>query len=101
MVVAENKQYSRDYLDPEKRSIANAVQVFFRDGPKTAQVIVEYPIGHRRRRQEGIPLLRQKAEAAFAVHYGKEKAGKLMGLFSDPAKLGALPASEFAAQFAK
>jgi 2-methylcitrate dehydratase len=101
MVVTENKQYSKDYLDPDKRSIANAVQVFFKDGPKTAQVVVEYPIGHRRRRQDGIPLLRQKAEAAFAVHYGKATASQLLALFSDAAKLGALPVSDFVARFVK
>src|SRR5207253_212059 len=59
MLVREEKQYSRDYLDPEKRSIANAVQVFFRDGTKTDKVVVEYPLGHRRRRKEGIPALHQ------------------------------------------
>src|SRR5262245_48776177 len=69
MVVTEDQQYSRDYLDPDKRSIANAVQVFFRDGTATHKVAVEYPIGHRRRRKEGIPVLQQKAETAFLAHY--------------------------------
>jgi len=100
MVVSEDKQYSRDYLDPEKRSIANAVQVFFRDGTKTAKVAVEYPIGHRRRRAEGIPVLRQKAESAFAAHYGQEKAAGLMALFADRATLEAMPVHAFAAAFA-
>ena len=100
MLTTEDKQYSRDYLDPQKRSIANAVQVFFRDGTKTEKVAVEYPIGHRRRRTEGIPVLHQKAEAAFLAHYGAEKAGRLMGLFADRAKLEAMPVHEFAAQFA-
>ncbi|MBL9210282.1 MAG: bifunctional 2-methylcitrate dehydratase/aconitate hydratase [Opitutaceae bacterium] len=101
MVVAEDKQYSRDYLDPEKRSIANAVQVFFRDGTKTAKVAVEYPIGHRRRRAEGIPVLRQKAESAFAGHYGQEKAAELMALFANRATLEAMPVHAFTAAFAK
>jgi 2-methylcitrate dehydratase PrpD len=101
MVVTEDKAYSRDYLDPDKRSIANAVQVFFRDGTKTEKVAVEYPIGHRRRRAEGIPVLHQKAEAAFLVHYGEAKAGQLMALFADLEKLQRLPVHEFAAQFVK
>ncbi|HUR56577.1 MAG TPA: bifunctional 2-methylcitrate dehydratase/aconitate hydratase [Opitutaceae bacterium] len=101
MVVNEDKQYSRDYLDPIKRSIANAVQVFFRDGTKTEKVVVEYPIGHRRRRQEGIPVLHQKAEAAFLAHYGAERAGTLMALFADRAKLEAMPVHAFMAAFAK
>jgi 2-methylcitrate dehydratase len=100
MFVMEDKQYSRDYLDPEKRSIANAVQVFFRDGTKTEKVAVEYPIGHRRRRTEGIPVLHQKAEAAFLAHYGAEKAGELMALFADRGKLEAMPVHEFVGQFA-
>ena len=100
MFVMEDKQYSRDYLDPQKRSIANAVQVFFRDGTKTAKVVVEYPIGHRRRRTEGIPVLHQKAEAAFLAHYGAKKAGQLMALFADRAKLEAMPVHEFVGQFA-
>ena len=101
MVVAEDKQYSKDYLDPEKRSIANAVQVFFHDGTKTDKIEVQYPIGHRRRRAEGIPVLQQKAEAAFAAHYGKEKAAQLMGLFANRAALEAMPVHEFASAFVK
>jgi 2-methylcitrate dehydratase len=92
MVVAEDKQYSRDYLDPEKRSIANAVQVFFTGGTKSAKIAVEYPLGHRRRRAEGLPHLRQKAESAFAGHFGADSARSLLALFSDQARLEALPA---------
>lgn len=95
MRVTEDKHYSLDYLDPHKRSIANAVQVFFRDGSKTERVTVEYPIGHRRRRTEGIPVLHQKAEAAFLAHYGEKKAGELMALFADRAKLEAMPVHAF------
>ena len=101
MTVTEDKQYSKDYLDPEKRSIANAVQVFFQDGSKTAKVVVEYPLGHRRRRKEGIPLLQQKAASAFSAHYGKPKSARLMALFTDRAKLEAMPVHDFVAQFTK
>ena len=101
MKVTEDKSYSKDYLDPEKRSIANAVQVFLTDGTKTQKVEVHFPIGHRRRRVEGIPVLQQKARAAFAAHYGADKANQLMALFADQAKLEAMPAHEFAAAFVK
>ncbi|MDP2137458.1 MAG: bifunctional 2-methylcitrate dehydratase/aconitate hydratase [Candidatus Didemnitutus sp.] len=101
MVVTEDKSFSTDYLDPEKRSIANAIQVFFRDGTKTEKVEVHFPIGHRRRRAEGIPVLRQKALDAFTVHFGQERATKLMSLFADRAKLEAMPVHEFAAAFVK
>ena len=83
------------------RSIANAVQVFFKDGSKTDRIEVHYPIGHRRRRAEGIPLLQQKAAAAFAVHYGKSKAEKLTSLFTDRAKLEATVVHDLAQQFVK
>ena len=72
MACVENKQWSRDYLDPHKRSIANAVQVFFKDGSKTANVEVEYPIGHRRRRKDGMPLL----EAKFRTNLARRFADK-------------------------
>ena len=101
MIVAEDKSYSKDYLDPEKRSIANAVQVFFKDGSKTERIEVHFPIGHRRRRAEGIPVLQQKAHDAFAAHYGKDKAAKLMSHFADRAKLEAMPVHEFVGAFVK
>lgn len=101
MTVAEDKQYSRDYLDSDKRSIANAVQVFFTDGTQTEKVEVHYPIGHRRRRAEGIPVLQRKAHAAFAGHYGAAKAERLMALFADRAKLEAMPVHAFVTAFVR
>jgi len=101
MTVRENEQYSKDYLNPEKRSIANAVQVFFKDGSKTEKIAVAYPIGHRRRRREGIPLLQQKAAGAFAAHYGQAKSAQLMSLFADRSKLEAMPVHEFVTHFVK
>jgi 2-methylcitrate dehydratase len=100
MTVTEEKIYSKNYLDAEQRSIANAVQVFFTDGTKTDRFEVHFPIGHRRRRKEGIPILQQKAAAAFAAHYGKSKSEKLTSLFTDRAKLEAASAQEFSSQFA-
>lgn len=57
MVVQEDLRYSRDYLDPEKRAIPNAVQVFFRDGGRTERVEIAFPLGHPRRRAEALPRL--------------------------------------------
>jgi 2-methylcitrate dehydratase len=64
MKVAEVPAFTRDYLDPDKRSIANAVQVFFKDGTATSKVEVEYPLGHRRRRKEAEPVLLEKFRSA-------------------------------------
>lgn len=76
MVVSEDKSFSIDYLDPEKRSIANAVQVFFKDGTSTERIEVHYPIGHRRRREEGIPELIKKFRASLTTRYtGDQIAG--------------------------
>jgi 2-methylcitrate dehydratase len=99
MTVVEDKQYSRDYLDPDKRSIANAVQVFFVDGSKTDRIEVHFPLGHRRRRKEGIPILEQKALKAFDAHYGGPKTDKLISLFTDRTKLEAMPVHDFVNRF--
>jgi len=80
MTVVENPSFSRDYLDPDKRSIANAVQVFFTDGTSTERVLVEFPLGHPRRRQEGLPLLREKLERALLVAYPVRQAERLFHL---------------------
>jgi 2-methylcitrate dehydratase PrpD len=101
MVVAEEKHYSRDYLDPDKRSIANAVQVFFNDGASTDKVAIDYPIGHRRRRAEGIPVLIEKARAAFTAHFGEEKSSQLMAKFAERARLEATSVHEFCSLFSK
>ena len=100
MSVTEEKIYSRNYLDAEQRSIANAVQVFFQDGGKTERVEVHFPVGHRRRRPEAIPLLQQKAAGALAAHFGKSKAAELTALFADRPKLAAMPVHEFSAKWA-
>jgi len=73
MVVAEDLSYSKDYLDPDKRSIANAVQVFFKDGSSTGRVEVHYPIGHRRRRDEGIPELIKKYRGSLTGRYSPDR----------------------------
>jgi len=95
MVVEEDKQFSVDYHDPEKRSIANAMEIFFKDGTKTEKIQIEYPIGHRRRRKEGLPVLIQKFERNLLTVFPKARASKLMALCQDEKALWALPVNEF------
>ena len=95
MECAENPQYSRDYLDPGKRSIANAVQVFFKDGAKTDNVAVEYPVGHRRRRKEGVPLLEAKFRTNLARRFAEKQRLAILALCQDQKKLEATPVNEF------
>ncbi|SEO88053.1 bifunctional 2-methylcitrate dehydratase/aconitate hydratase [Aquisalimonas asiatica] len=95
MEVTENPQFSKDYLDPNKRSIGNAVQVFFQDGSKTERVAVEYPIGHRRRRDEGIPVLVEKFEAALATRFAPRQAERIRHACADQRRLEELPVNVF------
>ncbi len=99
MEVAEKKKFTVDYLDPKKRSIGNAVQVFFKDGSKTKRVEVEYPIGHRRRRQEGIPVLLKKFENAIRGRLSARQSDAILALCTDPKKLDATPVNEFMAHW--
>ena len=87
MEVVEDKQYTLDYLDAEKRSIANAIQIFFRDGSSTDKVAVAYPLGHRRRREEGIPLLEEKFRRNLASRLPAQRCGAIYDVCSDPATL--------------
>ncbi|MDB5492514.1 MAG: prpD [Micavibrio sp.] len=95
MVVEEDKRYSTDYHDPEKRSIANAMQIFFKDGTKTDRIEIEYPIGHRRRREEGIPVLQAKFESALAGHYSPEQVKKIVAMCADQKGLEEMSVKEF------
>jgi 2-methylcitrate dehydratase len=97
MTVVEHAPFTRDYLDPDKRSIGNAVQVFFRDGTATARVAVEYPIGHRRRRAEGIPLLMAKFVGAVRGRFPAARADAIVALLSDAARLEATPVTNLMA----
>jgi 2-methylcitrate dehydratase len=94
MQVIENPRYSADYLDPDKRSIANAVQVFFEDGTSTPRVEVEYPIGHRRRRKDAVPLLWEKFKNALGTRFDGKRLMPIAKLFEDPAKLDATGVDE-------
>jgi 2-methylcitrate dehydratase len=99
MKVREEPRYSVDYLDPQKRSIANAVQVFFKDGTSTAKIEVEYPIGHRRRRAEGTPLLVIKFLQNAQTRFPAERVEELAALFHNAAELEKMPVNEFVELF--
>ena len=91
MVVSENPQFTRDYFDPAKRYIGNSVQVFFNDGSSTGKVSVDYPIGHRKRREEGIPVLMDKFEKAVGTRLPAANAERLLQLAARPDQLESMP----------
>ncbi|GAA0591181.1 2-methylcitrate dehydratase [Virgibacillus siamensis] len=95
MVVVENEQYSKDYLNPDKRSIANAVQVHFKDGSKTENIAREYPLGHRFRRDEAIPKLLKKFDENVETHFAAKQAKEIYNLFSDTERLKDMPVNDF------
>jgi 2-methylcitrate dehydratase len=99
MTVREDPRYTREYLESDKRSIANAVQVFFADGTATEKIEVEYPIGHRRRRAEGIPLLVKKFKENFATRFDPDRNGKMLQLFEDVRSLEQMPVDQFVGYF--
>jgi 2-methylcitrate dehydratase len=94
MQVIENREFTRDYYDPAKRFIGNAIQLFFRDGSSSRRVAVDYPIGHRLRRAEGLPLLKRKFEASVRGHFGDEQAGQILRCFADRAALEAMAVND-------
>jgi 2-methylcitrate dehydratase len=89
MAVVENHDFTREYYDPAKRFIGNAIQLFFRDGSCSRRVAVDYPIGHRLRRAEGLPLLRRKFEASVRDHFPAMQAGHILHRFAERATLEA------------
>jgi 2-methylcitrate dehydratase len=91
----EDKQFTRDYHDPDKRSIANALTVEFKDGKKLAEVVVEYPIGHKRRRKEGMPYLVEKFERHLARRFPPKQQRAILDLCMDQKRLEQTPADEF------
>ncbi len=95
MVCVEDKKFSQDYLDPDKRSIANAITIEFTDGRKLKEVVVEYPIGHRRRRKEGIPVLVEKFKTNLARRFPAKQQRAILELALDAARLHATPVHEF------
>ncbi len=95
MEVVEDPQFSRDYLDPDKRSIANAVRVRFRDGSSTENVVVEYPVGHRRRRGEAIPLLERKLIDNLSTLFPPDRRDLLVQICRDQERLERMPVPDF------
>jgi 2-methylcitrate dehydratase len=95
MVCVEDRRFSRDYLDPEKRSIANGITIELADRSKLKEVVVEYPIGHRRRRKDGIPLLVEKFKTNLARRFPAKQQHAILELALDSGRLEATPVQEF------
>lgn len=95
MQVRENTRFSSDYLNPDKRAIGNALQVFFRDGSSTPRIAVEYPIGHKRRRAEGIPKLLEKFRRNLGTQFPEERIARIEQIFSDRTTLEDMPVPDF------
>ncbi len=99
MLVEVDERYTKEYLEADKRSIANAVQVFFNDGSKTQKIEVEYPVGHKRRRNEGIPLLLNKFKENLATKFDPKKAAVIQEICSNQQNLEAMNFNEFSDLF--
>ena len=101
MEVRENPQFTADYYAADKRFIGNAIQVFFRDGTSTERIQVDTPIGHRRRRAEGYPLLVEKFRASLPPVFPEKQRRRIEALFADPAKLDATTVDDFVAHLVR
>jgi 2-methylcitrate dehydratase len=101
MIVRENSTFTAEYYAADKRHIGNAVQVFFKDGTSTERAHVDFPVGHRKRRAEGIPLLVRKFEASVAGHFSPPQAQKIRAAFAERAKLEVMPVHEFVSVMVK
>ena len=99
MDCVEDEEFSKDYLDPDKRSIANAIRISFKDGSQTEEIVVEYPIGHRRRRAEGIPVLEAKFRTNLARRFAAKQAWAILELCQEQKRLEATPVHEFVDMF--
>ncbi|HXD06454.1 MAG TPA: bifunctional 2-methylcitrate dehydratase/aconitate hydratase [Burkholderiaceae bacterium] len=95
IVCVEDKKFTKDYHDPEKRSIANALTVELKDGTKLKEVVVEYPIGHKRRRKDGIPLLEAKFRTNLARSFPKKQQDAILKVSLDQKALEAMPVNEY------
>ena len=95
MTVQENPQFTQDYFDPDKRAIGNSVQVIFNDGSSTEKITVDYPIGHRNRRKEGIPELMKKFKQAVQEHYSSQQAENILNTVHHQKKLATMSVNSF------
>lgn len=101
MVVRENPEFTQAYFDPDQRAIGNAIQVFFKDGSRSERVAVDFPIGHRRRREEGIPKLEAKFKDAIEAGFDSDQAQRIQSLMADSAALAEYPVPDFMVAWAR
>jgi 2-methylcitrate dehydratase len=101
MEVRENPRFTADYYAPDKRFIGNAMQVFFKDGSQTARIEIDAPIGHRRRRAEGYPVLVEKFRASLPPVFPEKQCRRIESLFGDPGRLDALSVDDFVAHLVR
>jgi 2-methylcitrate dehydratase len=101
MQVKENSTFTKDYYDADKRYIGNAVQVFFKDGSSSQRVQVDFPIGHRKRRAEGTPVLVKKFESSVAAHFAPAQSAAISALFAKGRQVQDLPVDDLVAQLVK
>ncbi|MFI4918901.1 MAG: bifunctional 2-methylcitrate dehydratase/aconitate hydratase [Legionellales bacterium] len=99
MHVTENERFSREYHDPEKRSIANSIKIIFKDGTASDLITVEYPIGHKRRREEGVPVLLSKFKHNLSTRFSAERVEKITATMSDTNQLAAMKVGDFMAMW--
>ena len=95
MVIEEDERYSKEYLEADKRSIANAIVIHFKDGTSTERVEVEYPIGHRRRREQGIPLLVEKFERNLRTQFSEDRSKAILELCENQEVLESTSVTDF------
>ncbi len=99
MTVVENPQYTKDYFDAEKRYIGNSIQIFFKDGSSTEKVEIHFPIGHRKRRDEGIPVLKAKFERNLRKKISEKHSEQILAICSDQKTLESTSVNDFMTLF--
>jgi 2-methylcitrate dehydratase len=95
MICVEHPPFTADYYDPEKRSIANGITIEFSDGKKIGEILVEYPLGHRRRRAEGMPLLMEKFRRNLARRFSPHQQKRVLNAAEDGTKLAEMRVCDF------
>jgi 2-methylcitrate dehydratase len=99
MTCVEDPQFTAAYHDPERRAIPNGIEVEFEDGRKLEEIVVSYPLGHRFRRNEGIPLLQEKFCRNLALRFPPQRQQAITGLCQDQARLEETPVDQFVDMF--
>ncbi|CAD6954605.1 unnamed protein product [Tilletia controversa] len=95
MEVKKEGRYTKEYMEPEKRSIGNFVEIVFKDGSTIGPIALDYPVGHARRREEAIPLIAKKLRKYLEDHFDEARESKIMSLIEDHKALAAMPVPEF------